>query len=302
MSLEIFVDEVPRERTVWEAIVALPAMREAMRSVRPRKPREELVWTIPVPLDVPRLLRSYEDCLREVGRPRGFANKEGVEGPYRSISLVHNPDHQDGLDPFFSTLGTPRNGVKEFYALFRPDEQPQRKNSYWDTLGFRAVHPTIERHFGWFMQGFARTLVRSRIATLVHTEFAGIADPDFNWHIDETPFCNLRMNIPLLSAPQYLMEIDSEHVPPGYRGGKAPGRNLRWRGHLPVGGCYSWNTELPHRVFADAPPSVDRVHIVLGFSPWFDWHAEERVWRSNTHFGVDHPYDMLDSMIREVVS
>jgi hypothetical protein len=302
MPLEIFVDEVPRERTVWEAIVAQPQMREAMRDVRPQKPRHGLVWTIGVTPDVPRLVASYEACLQEVGRPRGFANKEGIEGPYRSISLVYNPDHQDALDPFFSTLGTPQNGAKEFYALFRPDEQPARKDSYWDTLGFRAVHPTIGRHFGWFFESFTRTLVRSRIATLVHGEFTKIAEPEFNWHIDETPFCNLRLNIPLLTAPQYLMEIDSEHVPAAYRNRPPPGRNLRWRGHLPVGGCYSWNTELPHRVFADSQPAHDRVHIVLGFSPWFDWCADRRAWRSNEHFGVRHPYDLLDEVIAGVVT
>ncbi len=297
MGLEIFVDEVPRERTIWEAIVAEPLMREAMASVRVRKPRGGLVWSIPVDLDVPRLLASYEACLGEVGRPRGFANREGIEGPYRSISLAYNPDHQDGLDPFFSTLGTPQNGVKEFYALFRPEEQPQRKNSYWDTLGFRQIHPTIERHFGWFFERFTGKLVRSRIASLVHTEFERIAEPEFNWHIDESPFCNLRMNIPLVTAPQYLMEIDSEHVPKGYKSRAPVGRNRRWRGHLAVGGCYSWNTELPHRVFAEAPPTLDRIHIVLGFCPWFDWDAERRCWRTNAHFGVDHPYDMLDGMI-----
>ena len=215
MPLEIFVDEVPRERTVWEAIVGEPVMREAMRAVRVRKPRPGLVWSIPSALDVPRLMASYEACLKEVGRPRGFANKEGIEGPYRSISLVHNPDHQDGLIRSSRRLGTPQNGVREFNCC-SADEQPQRKNSYWDTLGFRAVHPTIERHFGWFIETFGGTLVRSRIATLVHSEFERIAEPEFNWHIDESPFCNLRMNIPLVTAPQYLMEIDSEHVPAGY--------------------------------------------------------------------------------------
>ncbi len=297
MPIEVFVDEVPREQTVWEALMALPEMREAMKDVFPRKPREGLLWALPVPLDVPRLQASYVDCLAEVGRPRGFANREGVEGPYRSISLAYNPDHQDKLDPLFSTLGTPQNSVREFYALFRPEEQPQRKNGYWDTMGFRAVHPTIHRHFGWFIDQFARTLVRSRIATIVHTEYEGISDPEFNWHIDESPFCNLRMNIPLFTAPQYLMEIDSEHVPKGFKSNLPAGRNLRWRGHLPVGGCYSWNTELPHRVFADGQPALDRVHIVLGFSPWFDWDESRRCWRANAHFGRVHPFDLLDRII-----
>jgi hypothetical protein len=300
MSIEFFVDQVPRERTVWDVIAAHPQMREAMRDVRVRKPRQGLVWTIPVALDVAQLLASYEACLREVGPPRGFANKEGIEGAYRSISLVFNPDHQDGLEPFFSTLGTPQNRAGQFYALARPEEQPQRKNSYWDTLGFRAVHPTITRHFGWFFERFARTLVRSRIATLVHTEPQKICAAGFNWHIDETPFCNLRMNIPLVTAPQYLLEIDSEHVPASQHGRAPPGRFERWRGHLEAGACYSWNTELPHRVFAEGAPPRDRVHIVLGFCPWFDWIEEERVWRSNEHFGVEHPYDMLDGLVAEL--
>jgi hypothetical protein len=300
MPIEVFVDEVPRERTVWETMFALPELRQAMKDVIPRKPRDGLLWALPAPLDLLRLQASYVSCLADVGQPRGFANREGVEGPYRSISLVYNPDHQDGLDPLFSTLGTPQNSINEFYALFRSNDQPQRKNSYWDTLGFRAIHPIIQQHFGWFIKQFSRTLVRSRIATIVHTEYKRISDPEFNWHIDETPFCNLRMNIPLFTAPQYLMEIDSEHVPMRYKGRMPSGHNLRWRGHLSSGGCYSWNTELPHRVFADGQPAVDRVHIVLGFSPWFDWDEAQRCWRANEQFGRVHPFDMLDQIIHPI--
>ena len=297
MPLEFFADEVPRECTVWDVISAHPQVRQAMHAVQPKRPREGLLWRLPTEVDLPRLRASYEAYLAEVGPPRGFANREGVESAYRSISLVHNPAHQDGLDPFFSTLGSPRHGPREFYALLRPDQQPARRNSYWDTLGFHAVHPTLAQHFGWFFARFRHTLVRSRIATLAHTDYARISDSEFSWHIDESPFCNLRINIPLQSAPQYLLEIDSEHVPAAQPERKPPGRHLRWRGHLAVGGCYSWNTELPHRVFACAPPAVDRVHMVLGFSPWFDWDATRRAWVGNPHLGITHPYDLLDAAI-----
>jgi hypothetical protein len=152
----------------------------------------------------------------------------------------------------------------------------------------------VARHFAPLFERFTLSLIRSRAATIRHSEVAQITSPEFNWHLDESPFCNLRVNIPLFTAAPYLMEIDSEH-----RHASVPhmvaGRNLRWRGHLEAGRCYSWDTQLAHRVFADGAPGVDRVHLVLGFAPWFDWNAEQRCWQSNAHYGVVHPLDLAAS-------
>lgn len=56
--------------------------------------------------------------------------------------------------------------------------------------------------------------------------------------------------------------------------------------------CCEEMGELTHRVYAVGAPATDRVHLVLGFSPWFDYDAHERVWRSNAWYGKVHPLDL----------
>jgi hypothetical protein len=36
-----------------------------------------------------------------------------------------------------------------------------------------------------------------------------------------------------------------------------------------------------------------RIHLVLGFSPWFDYDAENDTWAPNSYFGKLHPFDMV---------
>lgn len=288
------VDAIPPQFTVWDWIVQHTDIAQAMRDVRPSVRARAAVIEVPAAIDLPALRRAYLACAAEVGELRGFSTANGQRTAYVGFSLTHNPQHIDGLDPFFSTLGTPRNKAGEFFALVRPAEQPQRKNSYWDAYGFNAVHPAIARHFALLLDRCTLSLIRSRAATIRHHEQALITAPEFNWHLDESPFCNLRVNIPLFTAEQYLMEIDSEYRHPSMPH-RVAGRNLRWRGHLAAGRGYSWDTQLAHRVFANGAPTVDRVHLVLGFSPWFDWHAEQRVWQSNAHYGRVHPLDLAAS-------
>jgi hypothetical protein len=305
----IRVDDVPHTQTIWDHILHTTDVRTAMRDVKPsvgaaseasvRATGTTTPGIIRVPhkLDVDALRSAYLACEREVGELRGFTAAAGPDGvaprpaAYVGFSLTWNPHHIDHLEPFYSTLGTPRNKAGEFFALARPSEQPVRKNSYWDAYGFNAVHPVVAKHFGPFFERMRLTLVRSRAATLRCTERERINSPEFMWHLDESAFCNLRVNVPLITAPEYLMEIDSEYRHPSLPQRRL-GANIRWCGRLEVGQCYSWDTELAHRVFADGAPSIDRVHLVLGMSPWFDFDPAARAWRSNEFYGKVHPLDM----------
>lgn len=259
--------------------------------MRPSPAASAPVLDVPhaLPIDEPR--EAYRRCCEEVGELHGFSTADGRRNAYVGFSVTWNPEHIDRLEPFYSTLGTPRNRTEEFFALARPGEEPLRKNSYWDAYGFNAVHPVIARHFDLLFERFALTPIRSRAATLRHGERERITSDEFMWHLDESAFCNLRLNIPLFTAPVYRMEIDSEYRHPSLPERRV-GLNLRWQGHLAVGSCYSWDTELTHRIYAVGAPATDRVHLVLGFSPWFDYDAHERVWRSNAWYGKVHPLDL----------
>jgi hypothetical protein len=285
------VDQILPTQTVWDWIITNTDIRQAMADIKPSEDGLKPVLDVPHRLDVEDVTRRYIACEADVGELRGFATANGSKSSYASFSLTWNPFHIDGLHPYYSTLGTPRNKSGEFFALARPAEQPVRKNSYWDAYGFTSIHDVVRKHLGPVLDRFQLTPVRSRAATIRCNDVAAINSPEFMWHLDESPFCNLRLNIPLITAPEYLMEIDSEHkhVSMPHR---VVGRDIQWKGHLKVGHCYSWNTELAHRVFAQGAPAIDRVHLVFGFSPWFDFDAASQTWRSNAFYGKIHPLDM----------
>ena len=287
----IAVDEVPKSCTVWDWVLARTDIVTAMQDVR-RTLDTGPVMEVPVTLDLEQLRANYLACAREVGELRGFVTADERRNAYVGFSLTWNPHHIDALPPFFSTLGTPRNRSGEFFALARPSEQPQRRNSYWDAWGFNAIHPVIGRHFAPLIERFTLSPIRSRAATLRHAERERITSPEFMWHLDESPFCNLRVNIPLFTAPEYRMEIDSEYRHPSMPT-RVAGQGIRWRGHLAPGKAWSWDTQLAHRVHAEGAPQVDRAHLVLGFSPWFDWDETGRRWISNRYYGTVHPLDLV---------
>ena len=89
-------------------------------------------------------------------------------------------------------------------------------------------------------------------------------------------FENLRINIPIQTDETFLFEL-LNHKPV----------------HLNYGDIYSWDTNIAHRVFPTTAENRSRIHVVLGFSPWFDYNAEEDSWTANEFFGKMHPIDML---------
>lgn len=113
------------------------------------------------------------------------------------------------------------------------------------------------------------TPIRSRIA---------IADgkvympPKAGWHIDESPYETLRLNIPIRTNPNFYFQLDN-CLPE----------------HLPTGRAYWWDTQIPHRVYHKQNSSI-RIHLVLGFSPWFMLKDSE--WIPNEFFNRVHPLDI----------
>ena len=98
----------------------------------------------------------------------------------------------------------------------------------------------------------------------------------FSPEYEKTVFENLRINIPIKTDETFMFQLL----------GKPPE-------HLEYGNMYSWDTNLAHRVFPTTDDVNRRVHLVLGFSPWFDYNEEEDSWTSNEFFGELHPIDML---------
>ncbi|WP_341910606.1 hypothetical protein [Ferrovibrio terrae] len=230
-------------------------------------------------------------CRAVVGthRLRGFRNTaDDVVGPaYGSLSLTFNPDIPG--DPHAATLGSAhlRNG-EYFYATARTQAQmPKLKGDYYDSYGFRALTPAAQHGaLGDLMRGFTLPVIRSRLSVIPGNNPEAMK-ASYGWHRDESIFHNLRINIPVWTAPEYLLEIETVLSTP------EPGSATAQRHHLRHGFAWSWDTNMPHRVFSTAMTAQSRCHLVVGLAPWFDYDPTLDTWSPNAHFGRVHPHDLI---------
>ena len=206
----------------------------------------------------------------------GWRSTQGSNSAYTGFSLVYNPAHQDNLDIHASTLGTPRNNRDEFFWN-KVGNHDTLKDSYFDGYGFNTPTPASQHsELGEFMKRCKSTRVRSRLSIINGSEFSSDPNRENRWHKDEPIFENIRINIPITTTHDYFFQIENRDPV-----------------HLPVGRAYSWNTYIPHTVFNTKPSDTRRIHLVLGFSPWWDYNPEDQSWTQNEFYGVKHPFDML---------
>jgi hypothetical protein len=155
-----------------------------------------------------------------------------------------------------------------------------KKNSHFDTLGLVYRTPASQyKSLGTFLNSFKRTMVRTAIR-IIYSEHEGPVGDDryagVTWHKDEAMTCNLRINIPIVTHPDYVLEQQ--------------GSDPR---HLEAGYGYSWDTNTSHRAYALTRTAPPRIHIMLGFSCWWDFDEKKSTWTSNKFAGKKHPMDML---------
>ena len=102
---------------------------------------------------------------------------------------------------------------------------------------------------------------------------------DLGWHVDEPPYHLFRINIPLETSEEYILEI---------KGSDDFGNTLDLSKHLKVGKAYIWNTRIPHRVCTNkiCQNPKDRIHMVLGFSPWFNYIETEDAFVKSKLYGL----------------
>jgi hypothetical protein len=277
MGPRFFVEEIPQSETIFSFIRKNIAYEHACRSVHSKLGGARKIELEIVDVDIERLKDAVLAIVHDYGFA-GWRHKDGESRTYGGFSLTYNPNHQDGLDPHVSSIGTPKNPRSEFFwnATARHESL---KHSYFDTYGFRTRTPASQQgYLGEFIDSFTRPLVRSRVGIIPGEN----VDPDDKtyrekegWHRDEPVFENLRINIPLQTDENYVFQMEDEEP---Y--------------HLEVGKAYTWDTNRPHRVFARGRTTTMRIHLVLGFSPWFDYDLEKDAWSANTYFGKIHPFDM----------
>jgi hypothetical protein len=277
--------EIPESETVFEH---LNRRFDLEMAVQPFLQRPSVLQRYDLSVDLPALEAACREVVARY-RLRGFRNTaDDVAAPaYGSLSLTHNPDISD--DPHAATLGSAhlRNG-QYFYASDESRAQmPKLKGDYYDSYGFRALTPAA-RHgaLGDLLRGFTLPVIRSRLSVIPGNNPEATKD-SYGWHRDESIFHNLRINIPVWTAPEYMLEIETDLAEP------QPGSATIQRHHLRHGFAWSWDTNLPHRVFATALTPLSRCHLVIGLAPWFDYDATADAWTPNAWFGHVHPHDLV---------
>jgi hypothetical protein len=284
------VAELPEEKSSFRTIAERMDFLDACARVAPQRPvRGLLRLKLPAALFAG-LRRAALEAIARHG-VHGWLSEEGRDddGAYLSLSLTYNPQLEDpGVeDVHQSTLGTSVNPRAEFFygstQRFR-----KLKNTYFDTYGFRVPTPAARTGaLGEFLSGCRLSLVRSRLSVLRGHEAACAFD--FGWHRDEPVFENFRVNIPLQSHRGARLQLERVREQPHRRS-----RTMSDH-YLAPGYAYTFDTHRPHRVYTRTPSEVERVHLVLGFSPWFRYDAAADAWEPNEFYGRVHPFDILRS-------
>ena len=190
---------------------------------------------------------------------QGWINN-GIESPtYKGFSLTYNPDfHDKTASIYHQTWGSKLlkqsfgriNGIGDFSSI---------RNTYYDTYAFRKISSIVEEHLGNLFSHFSCPLLRSRAAFFTPTIVPKLLD---GWHVDEPPTHMFRINIPLQTSAEHVLQIN----------GKDEYNNeLIMTKHLKVGKVYIWNTRIPHRVTVTKPCATERIHLVLGFGTWVNY-------------------------------
>ncbi|MEK9967903.1 MAG: hypothetical protein VW600_02125 [Ferrovibrio sp.] len=276
---------VPDSETVFDHLNHRFGHADAMR---PFLARTSVLHRYELSFDLSALETACRDVVARYGL-RGFRNTadDTAQPAYGSLSLTCNPDN-DG-DPHSATLGSAhlRNGQYFYGSEQSRAQMPRLKGDYYDSYGFRRLTPAATYGaLGDLLRGFMLPVIRSRLSVIPGDNAEALKD-SYGWHRDESIFHNLRINIPVWTAPEYMLEIETVLPQP------LPGSATAQRHHLRHGFAWSWDTNLPHRVFASGLTARSRCHLVVGLAPWFDYDPDHDTWSPNRWFGQVHPHDLI---------
>ena len=230
------------------------------------------------------LLKQIINIKNQVGL-RGWKYKNIESRTYQGFSLTYNPDFiGEEKSIYHQTWGSAQlpqnygriNGLASFDS---------KKNSYYDSYAFRKRPPLIEKNLNSLLDKFSMPTLRSRVAW--HFAYGKNKENIKAWHIDEFPYHILRVNIPLQTSDEHVIDIVGDDD----FGDSLDIKNK----HLEVGKVYIWNTRIPHCVSLNSlcKNPNPRIHIVLGLCPWFNYDEDDDSFVQNSLHGQD-----LDHIIR----
>jgi hypothetical protein len=277
MKFSFCLDEIPEETAVHQFLMENTDLEEQARNlkknaahfvkVRHNFPTDELVK------EVQQLLASHLFQAHHL---------KGVTAPkptYFSIPVTIDPKSQDApIGALDSTgLGSNRFSGGSF-ADYKPSDM--LRNTYNDPYSMLAISPRFASgHFGSSLALVRRTLIRSRLSM---TEMNQSLAPTAGWHNDEPIFLNFRLNIPLITNSNNVVQL--LEVGRATKVIEIP---------LTTGTAVGYDSHRIHRAFTKHSDSSQRINLILGISPWFDFNPTERTWSTNEFYGRMHPFEML---------
>lgn len=222
------------------------------------------------------LLQKVKLIESEVGLQGWRCNNEENQ-IYKGFSITHNPTFLYPEDSIYHQTWGSYLMTQNYSMAKGIGNHTQTKNTYYDSFGFRQIPPKVQTHLGDFLDKFRYHIVRSRVAYVFG--YGRGETKTTQWHVDEDPFKVLRLNIPLQTSAEHVIDIQGED-PYGNK------LNLENQ-HLEVGKAYMWNTKVPHRITYSKKCEYQepRIHIVLGFTPYFDYDSQSDSFSVNNNFG-----------------
>jgi hypothetical protein len=246
-----------------------------------------LKFQLPESVNFQELVDDTYEALLTFGQWNYRLSGEGhMDLSYGGMGLTYNPDHIDGNDgdvhqQVQGNHNPGTNGVPNPYSTFSSENMPDiKRNTHYDTFGFATRTPASRfKSLGTFLDLFKCTMVRTAIRIIYAEQEGPVGDDKYagvTWHKDEPMTTNLRINIPLVTHPDYVLEQE--------------GFDPR---HLEAGLAYSWDTNTMHRAYAQTRTAPPRIHLMLGISPWWHYNENFKIWSTTKFAGVKHPLDML---------
>lgn len=278
----INIDDIPADSTVEKFILHNTDIQKQIKHFEKKYQSDYL--SLPIDFQLKELKQELAESIANSGT---FAFKyEGRTSnyeSYQSVALTWNPNAIDRLsdNPHQSALGSSKysDGNSSFYESHGAD-----KNTYADTYSFNQRTPISQSgHLKLLLDNFKRSLIRSRIS-IIKAQQPETQDIKYLWHKDESIFINLRVNIPIQSNENYVIQFldDKNSFEP-----------LISEFVLEADMAYIYNTQKLHRPYCKKLNDLDRINIICGVSPWFDYHHENHQWVSNEFYGEIHPYEMF---------
>jgi len=270
----IYTESVPNDQTIVDYLRSVTPWRSAIASVGERF--EPDVQIPGLALDPEQIGSEISDLLIASG-PVAWRSKEDLT--VYGLSLSHNPDHPPHLWRSGS-FGHERYRIchpYDYYKAVERDRQNRIKGDYLDSYAFRCLLPEINHYpaLAKLLAGFCVPVVRATIRVINGLVCSPNLQSDSGMHHDESPFEVLRVNLCVTNDGSFGYQY-REQAPI----------------YPPPGSHWIVNSDRDHRVVVRLPCNFQRIHLVIGLVPWFDYDASRDAWQPNRWFGIKHPYDM----------